>query len=51
MRCAPWQRGVRGRPVTLRFDAIEYWEKPQILCATAPEIRRIARSELRDRAR
>jgi RNA 2',3'-cyclic 3'-phosphodiesterase len=26
---------VRGRFVTLEFDALEVWEKPQILCATA----------------
>jgi len=26
---------VRGRPVTLRFDALEYWETPKILCATS----------------
>jgi len=28
---------VRGRPVTLRFDALDVWEKPEILCATAAE--------------
>jgi 2'-5' RNA ligase len=28
---------VRGRPVTLEFDALEYWAKPKILCATAPD--------------
>jgi RNA 2',3'-cyclic 3'-phosphodiesterase len=28
---------VRGRPFTLRFDALEVWEKPEILCATAVE--------------
>lgn len=27
---------VRGRPEELCFDALEYWAKPQILCATAP---------------
>ena len=27
---------IRGRPATLRFDALEYWETPKILCATAP---------------
>ncbi|HEU5134781.1 MAG TPA: RNA 2',3'-cyclic phosphodiesterase [Steroidobacteraceae bacterium] len=26
---------LRGRPVTLEFDALEYWEAPKILCATA----------------
>jgi 2'-5' RNA ligase len=26
---------LRGRPVRLRFDALEYWETPKILCATA----------------
>jgi RNA 2',3'-cyclic 3'-phosphodiesterase len=26
---------VRGRKVSLRFDALEYWAKPQIICATA----------------
>jgi 2'-5' RNA ligase len=25
----------RGRPVRLSFDALEYWETPKILCATA----------------
>lgn len=29
--------GVRCPKVTLRFDALEYWDKPRILCATAPE--------------
>jgi 2'-5' RNA ligase len=28
---------VRGHVVTLRFDALDVWEKPQILCATAGE--------------
>jgi 2'-5' RNA ligase len=28
---------VRGRRVTLRFDALDVWQKPQILCVTAPE--------------
>ena len=28
---------VRGRIVTLRFDALDVWEKPEILCATAGE--------------
>jgi len=28
---------VRGRPVTLCFDALDAWEKPEILCATAGE--------------
>ena len=27
--------GIRGRPVRLRFDALEYWETPKILCATS----------------
>jgi len=26
---------IRGRPARLRFDALEYWETPKILCATA----------------
>jgi 2'-5' RNA ligase len=26
---------LRGRPVRLSFDALEYWEAPKILCATA----------------
>jgi 2'-5' RNA ligase len=26
---------LRGRPVRLSFDALEYWETPKILCATA----------------
>jgi len=26
---------LRGRPVRLTFDALEYWETPKILCATA----------------
>ena len=25
---------LRGRPVRLHFDALEYWETPKILCAT-----------------
>jgi 2'-5' RNA ligase len=25
---------VRGRPVSLSFDTLEYWETPKILCAT-----------------
>ena len=25
---------LRGRPVRLNFDALEYWETPKILCAT-----------------
>ena len=29
--------GIRGRTATLRFDALEFWEKPQVLCATASE--------------
>ena len=34
MRCAPRRR--HARPARdLRFDALEYWEKPQVLCATA----------------
>ena len=27
--------GLRGRPVMLCFDALEYWEAPKILCATS----------------
>jgi RNA 2',3'-cyclic 3'-phosphodiesterase len=26
---------VRGRSITLRFDTLEHWEGPKILCATA----------------
>ena len=26
---------IRGRPVRLQFDALEYWETPKILCATS----------------
>ena len=26
---------LRGRPVSLIFDALEYWETPKILCATS----------------
>jgi 2'-5' RNA ligase len=26
---------LRGRPAKLRFDALEYWETPKILCATS----------------
>ena len=26
---------LRGRPIRLTFDALEYWETPKILCATA----------------
>lgn len=26
---------VRGRPVDLRFDALDYWAEPRVLCATA----------------
>jgi 2'-5' RNA ligase len=29
--------GVRGRHVTLDFDALDFWEKPQVLCATSSE--------------
>jgi 2'-5' RNA ligase len=28
---------VRGRPVALDFHALDFWEKPEILCATAQE--------------
>jgi 2'-5' RNA ligase len=28
--------GVRGSAGELRFDALEVWEKPRILCATSP---------------
>jgi 2'-5' RNA ligase len=28
---------VRGRCATLSFDALDFWEKPEILCATAAE--------------
>jgi 2'-5' RNA ligase len=26
---------IRGRRATLRFDTLEHWQKPQVLCATA----------------
>ena len=29
--------GIRGSRATLRFDALEYWRKPGVLCATAPD--------------
>ena len=29
--------GIRGRQATLRFDALEFWQKPRVLCATATE--------------
>ena len=28
---------VRARPVTIDFDALDYWEKPEIICAIARE--------------
>jgi 2'-5' RNA ligase len=28
---------VRGRRVTMRFDALEHWEIPKVLCATTGE--------------
>lgn len=28
---------VRGRHASLRFDTLEHWEKPRVLCATAAE--------------
>jgi 2'-5' RNA ligase len=28
---------IRARPVTLDFAALEFWEKPEVLCATAPD--------------
>jgi RNA 2',3'-cyclic 3'-phosphodiesterase len=28
---------VRSRGVSLAFDTLEYWPKPKIICATAPE--------------
>jgi 2'-5' RNA ligase len=28
---------VRGPKISLDFDVLEFWEKPEILCATAPE--------------
>ena len=27
--------GIRGRPATLHFDTLEYWQEPRIVCATA----------------
>jgi RNA 2',3'-cyclic 3'-phosphodiesterase len=36
--------GVRCPVVTLRFDALDYWSKPRILCATAPEVRDTAQA-------
>jgi 2'-5' RNA ligase len=29
--------GIRSRSATLRFDALEYWPKPRVICATARE--------------
>jgi 2'-5' RNA ligase len=29
--------GIRGKRATLRFDALEHWPKPGVLCATAPD--------------
>ena len=29
--------GVRGGAATLHFDALEYWHKPKVLCATADD--------------
>jgi 2'-5' RNA ligase len=29
--------GIRGRAATLRFDALEHWDKPKVICATAVE--------------
>jgi 2'-5' RNA ligase len=31
--------GVRCPRVVMRFDALDYWSKPRILCATAPDRR------------
>ena len=28
---------VRARPVTLDFSALDFWEKPEVICATAPD--------------
>jgi len=28
---------TRGREVTLRFDTLEHWRKPRVLCATASD--------------
>jgi 2'-5' RNA ligase len=28
---------VRGRALTMRFDQLDYWVKPRVLCATATE--------------
>ena len=28
---------LRGRRATLRFDTLEFWQKPKVLCATAGE--------------
>jgi len=39
---------VRGGVATLRFDALEYWKKPKVLCATAADNSRSA--PLRDLA-
>ena len=33
--CAPRRRACAAGRRDLRFDALEYWETPQILCATA----------------
>jgi len=34
--------GLRGGVATLRFDALEYWHKPKVLCATAADDSRSA---------
>jgi 2'-5' RNA ligase len=37
---------VRNRGVSLSFDALEFWPKPKILCATASEAGSVAAGEL-----
>ena len=37
---------VRGSPVTLKFECFEYWDKPRVLCATAPAIGESAAAKL-----
>ncbi|HTU68089.1 MAG TPA: RNA 2',3'-cyclic phosphodiesterase [Steroidobacteraceae bacterium] len=34
--CAAAAR-VRGNPATLDFDALDYWDKPEVIVATSPE--------------
>ena len=38
--------GIRGRAATLRFDSLEFWQKPKVLCTTAAEDSGAAASRL-----